>query len=334
MDDFFNIILSNEFIVSVLRLSTPILFAALGALISNKAGVVNIGLEGIMLFSALFGVLGSFWTGDLFTGGLIGVLIGALVSALLAFSTLYLKSDIILTGVVINLIGAGGTIFFLEVFTGDKNVSTSIVSQVFPNIDFPAISNVPFIGGLLSGHNVLTWVAIALAILLWFVINKTHFGLKLRAVGENPAAASSLGISVRKHKFVAIVLSGVLASVGGIFLSMGYVSFFAANMTAGRGFIALAAEAMAMGNPILTMLSSLLFGFMSAIAIAFGSSGFLAIFNEIFEMLPYVATILALIIYAIIAKQRIKILEVKNGKSLGKGIQDDVQRRSSRFRRR
>ena len=334
MDDFFNIIFSNEFLVSILRLSTPILFAALGALISNKAGVVNIGLEGIMLFAALFGVLGCSWTGNLFAGGLIGVLIGAFVSALLAFSTLYLKSDTILTGVVINLVGAGGTIFFLEVFTGDKNVSTSIVSEVFPTLEIEAIKDVPFIGGLLSGHNVLTWVAIALAILLWFVVNKTHFGIKLKAVGENPVAASRLGIPVKNYRFIAIVLSGVLASVGGIFLSMGYVSFFASNMTAGRGFIALAAEAMAMGNPLFTLLSSLLFGFMSALAIAFGSSGFMAIFNEIFEMMPYVATIVALIVYAVIAKQKNKMKEVKNGKSLGKGIQNDVRRRPSGIRRR
>lgn len=331
MGDFFNIIFTNDFIVSVLRVTTPILFAALGALISDKAGVINIGLEGVMLFAALFGVLGSYWTDSLLLGGFIGILAGVAISALLAFASLYLKADIILTGVIINLIGAGGTVFFLEVFTGDKNVSTSVISKVFPDIVFPAVKDIPFLGGLLSGHNVLTWGAVALAVFLWFIINKTHFGLKMRAVGENPVTAASLGIPVKKMKFIAIILSGVFASLGGIFLSMGYVSFFAANMTAGKGFIALAAEAMAVANPLFTILSSLLFGFMSAIAIAFGSSGFLAVFNELFEMLPYVATIAALIFYVPIGRRRIKKSEELNEKSMGKGIRNSVRRRSPRF---
>lgn len=305
-------IFSGDFILSVFLLSTPIMFAALGAIVASKSGVTNIGLEGIMLFAALFGVLGSGFSNSVFVGMLLGLAAGLLIAALMAVFILYLKTDAIVTGIIVNLMGAGGTIFLLEMFTGDKNVSTSVVSGQFPVINIPFIENIPVVGQILSGHSILTYFAFLCVVLLWLLLKKTHFGMKLRAVGENSLAASSLGINVRRTRFIALLISGGLAAFGGMFLSMAYVSNFMANMTAGRGFIALAAEAMGMSNPILTMLTSMFFGLTNALAINFGSGGFSPVLNEFFEMLPYIATILLLVIYSSIRISRSKKQNNKN----------------------
>lgn len=303
MQGFFDIIFSVEFGYAVLRVMTPILFAAMGALISDKAGVINIALEGIMLFAALTGVIFSALTQSALVGLLCAVFVGALVGMVLAYFALNLKTDVILSAIAINLMAMGGTIFIMFLVAGDKGISSSLASMVLPKLNLPLIQDIPILGSILSGHNVLTYVAILSVIILQYFLYKTPLGLQIRAVGENPEAADSVGISVRKTQYIALTLSGLLAGFGGAYMSMGYVSWFSQNMTAGRGFIALAANAMGGATPIGVFLTSLLFGFFDALSNSLQS---LRIPGEFVQMIPYAATVIGLVIYAINKSNKIK----------------------------
>ncbi|WP_142414006.1 ABC transporter permease [Hathewaya massiliensis] len=309
MKEFFNIVFSVGFGYSILRVTTPILFAALGALISDKAGVINIALEGIMLISALTGVVFSALTGSAWMGLLAAIVIGALIGIVLAYFSLNLRTDIILAGIALNLMAGGGTIFFLYLVAKDKGISTSLKSGVLPKLTIPLINKIPVLGPILSGHNVLTYVSLIAVIAVSYFLYKTPLGLRIRSVGENPDAAASVGVNVIKIKYIALTLSGVFAGLGGAYMSMGYVSWFSKNMTAGRGFIALAAEAMGAGTPIGTFLTSLLFGFADSLSNSLQS---LKIPAEFVQMIPYVATIVGLVIYATRKSAQVKKVRREN----------------------
>ncbi|MEG0541200.1 MAG: ABC transporter permease, partial [Angelakisella sp.] len=183
-------------------------------------------------------------------GLLCAIFMGMLVALGIGFFALQLKTDIILAGIAVNMLGGGGTVFFMYLASGDRGYSANLASKVMPTIHIPIIKDIPVLGEIISGHNLLTYVALLCVFLVWVLLYKTPLGLKIRAVGENPNAADSVGVSVRRISYIALGLSGILAGLGGAFMSMGYMSSFNTNMTAGRGFIALAAEAMGRGEPI------------------------------------------------------------------------------------
>ena len=297
MDSLLSAIISADFISSVLRLSTPILFAGLAALITDKAGVINIGLEGIMLSAALAGVVGSAFGGNAFIGLLLALVVGVAMGLLMAYFAIGLKTDIVLTGIALNLMASGGTVFLLYVITKDKGMSTSLKSFIMPVIQLPFIKSIPVLGDILSGHNLLTYLAFLFTVLVWILLYRTPLGLRIRVVGENISAAESVGIPVKKVQFIALAISGVLDSMGGAYMSMGYMDKFARDMTAGRGFIALAAEALGRATPLGTLIASLFFGMVDAL------SSNLQILNvpvQFVQMLPYVCTIVGLVIYSAI----------------------------------
>lgn len=288
-------ILSPEFFYSILRLTTPILFATLAATIASRAGIINMALEGIMLFSALFGVIFSSLFGNAWMGLLATIVLGGFIGFLLAFCVLKLKTDEIISAIAINLIAAGGTVLLLLAFSGDRGNSASIVSYQIPRISIPIIENIPFLGQVLSNHNILTYLSLISVVVMHIFMYKTPLGLKIRAVGENKDAAESVGISSQKVQFIALILSGVLAAIGGFFLSGGYMTKFTTNMTAGRGYIALAASSMGGSTPIGGFLVSLLFGTAQALA---NAMQLVAIPSELVEMLPYLVTLIGLGIYS------------------------------------
>lgn len=296
MEKLFDIIFTTSFGYSILRVTTPILFASLAALISNKAGVINIGLEGIMLTAALTGVVTSAFTQSALIGVICAVIAGILLSLLLAYFSLNLKSDIILTGIALNLLASGGTVFLLYLVAKDKGISISLKSMIVPEVNIPLISEIPVLGSILSGHNILTYLALLTVLLVYIFLYKMPLGLKIRAVGENPNAADSVGISVKRIQYLALALSGALAGLGGAYMSMGYVSWFSRDMTAGRGFIALAAEAMGRGTPFGTLIASLVFGFADALSNVMQS---LRVPAEFVQMIPYATTILGLVLYSV-----------------------------------
>ena len=289
------IIFSEAFVFSIFRITTPILFAALAAVVADRAGVTNIGLEGIMMISALTGVIFSAWTQSAWIGLLCAILLGMLTALMIGFFALKLKTDIILAGIAVNMLGNGGTVFFMYLASGDRGYSANLASKVMPTVNIPGLQSIPVLGGILSGHNILTYLAFAAVLLVWVLLYKTPMGLQIRAVGESPNAADSVGVSVNRIKYIALGISGALAGMGGAFMSMGYMSSFNTNMTAGRGFIALAAEAMGRGEPIGTMLTSLLFGFADALANNMQSLG---LPQELVAMTPYVFTVVGLAVYA------------------------------------
>lgn len=286
---------SADFVYSVLRLTTPILLAGLGALITDRAGVMNIGLEGIMLCAALAGVIGSAMTQNAFLGFLFALLVGMALGLLMAYFAIHLKTDMVLTGIAMNLLASGGTVFVLYAVANDKGMSTSLKSLTMPVINIPFIQDIPVIGTVISGHNLLTYLALISVAAMWILLYKTPLGLRIRVVGENSHAAESVGIHVKKVQYIALAISGILAAMGGAYMSMGYMDKFARDMTAGRGFIALAAEALGRGTPVGTLLSSLVFG----TADALGSNlQVLDIPVQFVQMLPYVFTVVGLVLYS------------------------------------
>ena len=301
MENILRIICSTEFFYSIFRVTTPILLAALGAMITSRAGVVNIGLEGIMLFSALAGVVTSAWTQSAAVGLLAAILVGVLISALMAYVMLVLRSDITLTGFAVNALGSGCTVFLLYVICNDKGISSSLASKVLPKVNLPLIQDIPFVGKVLSGHNIMTYVAFLLIIVIYWLVNKAPLGLRIRAVGENPHAAESVGIKVTRIQLIAMLISGVLAGMAGAYMSMGYVSWFARDMMAGRGFIALAAQQLGQGTVVGSMLASLAFGAADSLA---NNLQALRLPSEFVQSIPYAVTIVGLVIYSASKKRR------------------------------
>lgn len=294
MEALFDILLKDGFWFAVIRSTTPILLTTLGAMIAARAGARNIALEGTMLTAAFVGVAASHFTQSAFAGLAFAVLSGIIMSNIIAYFALKLKSNIIISGISLNLMASGMTVFGLYLLTGDKGASTSLNSLVLPNINIPIIENIPVLGNILSGHNILTYVALILVLLVWVMFKYTKLGLRIKAVGENPEAAESVGISVNRVKYIALTMSGALAALGGAFLSMGYVTLFSAGMTSGRGYIALATQAMAGANPIVGLLTSSLFGFAESMS-NYLQGAKLPI--EFIQMLPYLAIVVIYVVY-------------------------------------
>lgn len=288
-------ILSPDFFSAILRAATPILFATLAAGIAAKSGITNMALEGIMLFSALFGVIFSSLTHSAWLGLLITVAIGGLIGLILAFFVLNLKTDEILAAIAINLTATGGTVLLMVAFSGDRGVSSSIRSVSAPNVTIPLIDKIPFIGEVLSGQNVLTWLSLLAVVLLHLFLYKMPMGLNIRSVGENKDAAESVGINSRKVQYIALVISGALAAFGGFYLSGGYMNMFTKDMSGGRGFIALAASSMGGNTPVGGFLVSLLFGLAQALANVMQLTAVMP--YEIILMVPYLTTLIGLGVY-------------------------------------
>lgn len=303
-------ILTPEFFFSVFRITAPILFAALAAVICEKAGISNIGLEGTMMISALFGSLFAYYSGNWFVGLLVAVITGILVSLLMGFFAFNLKTDVILSGTAINMIGSGGTIFLVKIITGltegkQFTSTTSFITKELqiPDIHIPFVESIPFLGPVISGHNLLTYVAFFLVFITWLLLYRTSLGLNIRSVGENPNAASSVGVSVKKIKYITMVISGVLCGFGGAFMSMYYAAGWSLDMVAGRGFIALAAQAMGAGEPLGAMFAAMIFGLAQALGIKISATG---IDSNLVSPIPYLITIIGLVIFAVHEARKVK----------------------------
>jgi ABC-type uncharacterized transport system permease subunit len=310
-------IFSAAFIATVIRVSTPLILPAMGGLLSELGGAINIALEGIMLAAAFTGVIVSGYAPQWFpgapdwlyalTGGAAGVLVGMAMGWLIAFFHLELKTDIILTGLAMNILAAGGTVFLMFSLTGDKGSTSTLDSAQLPAVQIPFVNNIPVLGTLLNGengagYNIMSYSAFALVAVIWVFLYRMSSGVHLRATGEMPEAAQSVGIDIRRTRYWALVASGACAALGGLYLSMGYLSIFQANMTAGRGFIALAVVYLGNRNPIGTLIAALIFGTASALGTRLGT---MAIPPQLVEMIPPVVTIAALVIYNVRRRARI-----------------------------
>ena len=276
-------------LASTVRNATPLIFAALGGMFSERSGVVNIGLEGLMLIAAFAGVVGAHASGSAWIGLGSGLAAGLLFALIHALMCITFEADQIISGTAINLLALGGTGFLMVVIFGGGGTSPRVVG--FKEVPIPLLSKIPLIGPALFDQSLLVYLMYILIPLTYFAVFRTPFGLRLRATGEVPEAVDTAGVSVTRMRYYGVALSGLLAACGGVYLSMGILSAFTENMTAGRGFIALAALIFGRWNPIGAAGAALLFGFAQAITYQVSQE---VIPIEFIQMLPYILTIVVL----------------------------------------
>jgi general nucleoside transport system permease protein len=284
-----DVVVWSALIAAMLRFATPLIFGALGGIVSERSGVVNIGIEGMMLTGAFFAIFGADLSGSWLIGLLCGMAAGGLLALVHAVFSISLRADQIVSGVALNLLAAGITGYMFIDHYGAEGTPDDIPRA--PDVTLPLIRDVGFVGDAIGRANLLTWLALILVVALTVFLFRTPRGLRLRAVGESPRSAETVGVSVMRTRYVAVVASGVLAAMGGAYLSIAFLGSFNQNMTAGRGYIALAAVIFGNWNPRGALAGALLFGFSSALAQR------LPAFSEstatLFQALPYILTLIA-----------------------------------------
>jgi general nucleoside transport system permease protein len=283
------VVVWSALLAAMLRFATPLAFAAMGGIFSERSGVVNIGLEGMMLSGAFFGILAADKLGSWELGLLVAAVAGGLMALIHAFFAIHLRADQIVSGFAINVLALGLTGYlFIDIYGGEGTPPN--VDRI-PNVHLDFLEDWYFIGPILGQLNLMIWLALATILLTWIVLFKTPIGLRIRSVGEHPRAAETVGISVYGIRYAAVTLSGVLAALGGAYISIGFVNSFNQNMTVGRGYIALAAVIFGNWRPFGAAAAALLFGFSSALAQrlpAYSESA-----AVLFQSLPYVLTLIA-----------------------------------------
>jgi general nucleoside transport system permease protein len=279
----------SALVAAALRYATPLVFGALAGVVSESSGVINIGLEGMMLMGCFFGIYGADVLGSWVLGLVVAMVAGGLLALVHAVFSIHLRANQIVSGTGINFLALGITGYFFTQHYGPNGTPVN-VSQV-PNVKLPLIQNVGFFGQAIGDANLMTWIGLALVPALTFFLFRTTMGLRLRSVGEKPRAADTVGLSVMRIRYTAVVASGMLAALGGAYLSVGFVGSFSNDMTEGRGFIALAAMIFGKWKPWGALWATLLFGFANALADRLSQPN--PTLGTLFEALPYVLTLIA-----------------------------------------
>ena len=279
----------SGFLEAMVRMACPIMLASLGALFTARSGIINFAMEGIMIMGAFFGVYGSYLSGNPWVGALLGMLGGLTAAVVLGVMSITVKVDQVVAGTGINVLFLGLTSYLCtELYPNGQPSSV----EAFQSVEIPVLSSLPVIGVFFQ-QNMLVYLAFLLVPLIWYLLNRTTFGLCLRSVGEQPHAADSLGINVNRMRYIAILLAGILGGLGGAALSLGQVSVFMENMTSGRGYVAWSAVTVGKWNPIGIMGASLLFGGAEAVQLRLQALG-IEIPQQFFQMLPYLLTMVVL----------------------------------------
>ena len=283
---------SGDLWQSTLQFAALLLLPALGGVISERSGVVNIAMEGMMLTGAYAGVMSALATHSVI-GGVIGAMIaGGLMALVHAIVSINFKADQIVSGIAINIAALGLTNYLLFIQTGGQGVPTLSNTLRLPTLSWGPLANIPFIGQVLFQQNVIFYVAVLALFGIQFLLFRTNIGLRIRAVGEHPQAADTAGINVRLIRYMCVISSGLLAGLAGAFLSMGIAGIFNSNMTAGTGFIALAAMVFGKYTPWGTAGACLIFGLGEALSVRLQDSG---ISPNLLSTLPYLLTLVALV---------------------------------------
>jgi general nucleoside transport system permease protein len=287
----------SALVAATLRYATPLTFAAIGGMFSERSGVVNIGLEGMMLMGAFFGAWGADVTNSWIGGLLIGMAFGAALAFVHAVFSIHLRADQIVSGTAVNFLALGITgYFFIDIY-GTNGTPDNLAG--IPDVHLGFLGDVPpnglgsFLEDSFGQLNLMVWLSVALLVASYVVMFKTPLGLRIRSVGEHPRAADTVGVSVYGIRYACVTASGALAALGGVFLSIGFVHSFSENMTAGRGFIALAALIFGRWRPFGAFGAAILFGFASAVAPRLENVEGWANYGTLFQALPYVLTLIA-----------------------------------------
>ncbi len=282
-------------LAAAFRFATPIALAALGETIAQRSGVLNVGIEGIMLVGAFVAVLGSVWTGTPYGGLVCAIASGVAMASLHAFLSISLKVDQIVSGIALIVLGLGLSGFFFRLTIGAQTPAPAVPS--FDKIDLGWISELPFVGPVLFQHHLLVYACFGIALLLWWWLYQTRPGLQVRAAGEHPAAADAAGVSVSRVRYGCVLFGGAMAGLAGAYLATAQLSGFVENMVSGRGFIAVACVVFGRWNPIGAMLAALFFGAADAAQIRLQTLNPEIPF-ELFVMMPYVLAVLFLVFFA------------------------------------
>lgn len=277
-----------------IRMSVPLIFGSVGDVVSERTGVMNIGLEGEMLISALISFMAAYTSGSLFVGILAGGLAGMCGALMIGFWGVSRKQDQSVVGIMFNIFALGFTNFLYRAVYGIRTDKVKV--DILKNIEIPGLSRIPYLGDIFFKHNILVYVALIAAVIVWIIMKFTKLGLQIDASGENPRAAAAAGIDVVKMRYGGYMFSGFMAGIGGAFLSCGIVGSYTENMSSGRGFICLAITILARWNPVFAIFAAFLFGTVEALQLrlqALGSS----LPYQFFVALPYVVTLLSLVIF-------------------------------------
>jgi ABC-type uncharacterized transport system permease subunit len=285
-----------DILVSGIRMATPLILVGLGGLISLQTGDLNIALEGFMLVGAFFAIVGSYLFESALMGVLFAIFFTVLFSVLFSYFVITLKSDVFVVGVAMNLMAAGATVYLSRMIFNVKGSFSSPRIAGLPNINFPFLDGIPLLNQVLNNHSLFVYLSWVFILLFWVLIYKTPYGYYFRAAGEHPLALETAGIRVNRMRWIASLICGVMCGMAGAHLSLGYLRLFVENMTAGRGFIALAAVIFGGTNPIGMALTALLFGIADGASLRIQSGG---IPSQFTLMLPYMATIIALVLRSV-----------------------------------
>lgn len=276
---------------------TPLLLTALGEIMNQRAGVLNLGLDGMMLFGAVTAFISLIASGSLFVAVLVGGVCAALLALIHAFLSITCRVHQVICGLALNIFAAG-----FSAFVG-KDYNGIAAPKVLENIRIPLLADIPYLGEIFFNQNLLVYLSYALVIVLSFVMFRTQIGLKMRACGENPSAAYSTGVNVNRTRYIYVMIGGLLAGIGGSFLILSTIPTWTENMTGGRGWIALAIVTCAMWKPSAAMITAYVFGGMEALAYQLQPIS-IAVSPVLLKMLPYLATVIVLVIVSIANRKK------------------------------
>ena len=286
-------IFTLELLQNTLRTATPIILAGMGCLFTDQVGIMSIGLDGMMLMSAFVAVAVSFFAGSWVAGLLAAIIMGLLSGLLFSLFVVKFKSDEFIIGVALNLFAGALTVFLLRTIFGVKGAFSSPGIVPLPKLHWPLLEAIPVLGPLLSGNSLLVYASWLLILLCWVFLYKTPYGIWMRAAGQHPESLRSAGISPERMKYTASIICGAFCGIAGAHLSLGYLTMFTENMSASRGFIAVACVIFGAANPPRVFLAALLFGFIDALGLRMQNVGVPA---SLTAMSPYLATVLMMVL--------------------------------------
>lgn len=288
-----NELFSIDIVTAGISLSAPLIIAALGGMFSDQSNMFNIALESFMLFGAFFSVVGCYFFQNAYLGVVVAALSGIAIALVFALMVVNFKSEATVVGIALNMAAWGATSILLELIFNVRGHIMDPRIRNLPTVNIPLVKNIPVLNKLLSGYNLFVYFALAITILVCFFTYKTKTGLRIRALGQNPNSLSTAGANITKYKYIALIINGALCGIAGAGLTLTGLSMFSENMTAGKGFIALAAVMLAGGRPVMIVIACIIFGIAESMAIKLQGMG---IPPQLVGMLPYIITMLVLFI--------------------------------------
>lgn len=277
-------------LAGMIRVAIPISFAALAGMLSERAGVINMGLEGIMLIGSFFGVVGSYVTGNAWMGLLFACFSGIIMGLVLAVLTVGFKCEHVIAGVGINIFASGITIVLLQMIWDSKGKSSMVAGLGV--VRLPVISSIPVIGTMIGSISPLFYILVLCVVILWILLYRTPAGLRIMVIGENPEMAGTMGVNVYRLQYLCVMASGMLAAMGGAYLSIGDINMFSKDMVSGRGYIALSMVILGNWKPVWVAMGGLVYGFAQSLQFRLQSVN---IPPQLVQMLPYVLTLIVLL---------------------------------------